>query len=191
LKAAGEVLFGALELKFKVLKVGDLELSQAEAKASVRHMIDLIRIIQQDRVGMINSAAVNQAIRPAVEESLGFLWSQSSERKDRELDFLALEVMELGKEIQLGRGEKKMSFSEPKKEQQWKETKQALAEVRVKIAQSHLGARSSSSDQRRDFLLEDSLQQVITMLELQHNSGTHPSQDLKGPLMGWLEESSR
>ncbi|WP_198673007.1 CHAT domain-containing protein [Algoriphagus litoralis] len=156
-----ELILDALQLKTTVLL--QAERSGFESFKQIKSTLSQIRKIQNDKIGLINSIAINTSVRPLIEESL-FLIHHELEKENQQIHVsewndLAFQLMEIQKRVifETGRNRDYAYTENSKKHQSYLSAKQSLVEVQIKIAAIQQGSSQSKEKLSSLYASEDSL----------------------------------
>lgn len=164
-----ELILDALQLKAVVLLKA--ERSSFEGFKQLKTTITQIRKIQNDKIGLINSIAINTSVRPLIEESLLLihheLQKENQQIHQSEWNELAFQLMEIQKRVIFETG-KNQDNSYPENSEKHKSllpAKQSLVEVQIKIAGIQQGSSQSKEKLSSLYASEDSLSAFVMKSE--------------------------
>lgn len=156
-----ELILDALQLKTTVLLKA--EGSSFESFKQIKSTLSQIRNIQNGKIGLINSIAINTSVRPLIEESLFLIHHELQKENQRihqsEWNDLAFQLMEVHKRVIFEEG-KNRDYAYADNSENYKaylSAKQSLVEVQIKIAGIQQGTSQSKEKLNSLYAAEDSL----------------------------------
>ncbi len=167
LKAGQELLIEALQFKTEALL--DIGSDYSSAYSHLSSVLIQVHKIQQDKIGLINSIAVNTSIRPLIEKSLLLAWNtiQANQNSVAKLNLteLSFQLMEIQKRVIFELGKRLNDESDLENENPKSNPRLALSQVRIKISGIQLGMGDSKSTLHQLYAEEDSLEFLLRKSE--------------------------